>query len=237
MIDIKKQIEELIVKAGGMQRDMDSNYKRAVKEGKGDCYIELRWVNYWGGRRDALNNLLEIVLDDEAKTEVKMEPEPATNPNTQSVSDSGHELIPIATRLQEQDNRCTANPMFCVQIKVRDIGYDSDYCDQLCWRDDANEITVFDDDPLDRKPDTSGDEWVEYGYRDRWETVMVAFTQAGCEEYLRLNGHNDRRQAHNGEVRIYAESFNRCPEMIAIRKFLLLTNQINNEESTKENKS
>ena len=50
---------------------------------------------------------------------------------------------------------------------------------------------------------------------------MVGFTEEGCKEYLRLNGHNERSRAHNGEIRIYAESFRRCPEMIAIREALM----------------
>jgi hypothetical protein len=51
-------------------------------------------------------------------------------------------------------------------------------------------------------------------------------TEAGCQEYLRLNGHNDRRRAHNGEVQIYVESFNRCPEMIAIREALMANEKL-----------
>jgi hypothetical protein len=50
---------------------------------------------------------------------------------------------------------------------------------------------------------------------------MTAFTETGCADYLELNGHNDRRRAHKQQVRIYADSFHRCREMIAIRKFLL----------------
>jgi hypothetical protein len=103
--------------------------------------------------------------------------------------------------------------MFCVQIKVRDVGYDSDYADDTVWMD--MESGDFQEVP----EDTPGAE--QFGYKDRWETVMVAFTEKGCEEYLELNGHNDRLRAHNGEVRIYVESFNRCPEMIAIRDALM----------------
>jgi hypothetical protein len=129
------------------------------------------------------------------------------------------DLLAISERLKTQDNRITQNPMFCVQIKRRDVGYDSAYSDSRCWHDSANEQTIYDDDPDFKEPE--GDEWDEFGYRDRWETVMVAFTEGGCEEYLRLNGHNDRSRAHNGEVQIYVESFNRCPEMIAIREALM----------------
>lgn len=126
------------------------------------------------------------------------------------------ELLAIGERLRTQDNRCTMNPMFCVQIKIRDVGYDADYSDNPCWyRNTGGDPEVV----YDKEPD--GDDWEMFGYKDRWETRMVSFTEKGCEEYLELNGHNDRRIAHNGEVRIYVESFNRCPEMIAIREALM----------------
>lgn len=138
---------------------------------------------------------------------------------TSNLEDMRKAFTPISVQLNTQDNRITQNPMFCVQIKRRDVGYDSAYAANKCWHDSAGEETIYDDDP-DFKNKPEGDEWDEFGYVDRWETVMVAFTEKGCEEYLRLNGHNDRRQAHNGEVRIYVESFNRCPEMILIREMI-----------------
>lgn len=128
-------------------------------------------------------------------------------------------LLEISERLRTQDNRITAAPMFCVQIKVRDVGYDAAYSDRRCWNDSANCETIYDDDKDFKEPE--GEEWDEFGYVDRWETVMVAFTEKGCEEYLNRNGHNDKRRAHKGEVRIYVESFNRCPEMIAIRDYIM----------------
>ena len=122
-------------------------------------------------------------------------------------------LLAISDQLHNQDNRCTRNPMFCVQRKRRDVGYDAGFAARFCWRDSANDETIYDDDPDFKEPE--GDEWDKFGYVDRWETVMVAFTEAGCQDYLRQNGHN------LGETRIYVESFNRCPEMIAIRDYLL----------------
>lgn len=121
-------------------------------------------------------------------------------------------LKEIGEHLKTQDNRITQNPMFCVQVKVRDSGYDADYSDTRCWWNPSRMVCQYDDEPKDLKG------WDgPYGYKDRWETVMVAFTEAGCKEYLRLNGHN-----HHGEKRIYVESFNRCPEMIAIRDALMV---------------
>ena len=136
-----------------------------------------------------------------------------------------NELQQIGQRINTQDNRITQNPMFCVQIKRRDVGYDSKYVDNHCWVDSANNETIYDDNPdfnddkmamCEMSPD-----WDEFGYVDRWETVMVAFTEEGCNEYLRLNGHNDKARAFRGEIRIYVESFNRCLEMIAIREHLM----------------
>ena len=121
-------------------------------------------------------------------------------------------LAEIGARLRTQDNRMTDNPMFCVEEKQRDVGYDADYASRFCWHNFETGETVFDDAPGFVEPDEDG--WEKHGYVDRWETVMVAFTEEGCLEYLRQNGHN------YGETRIYVRSFNRCPEMLAIREAL-----------------
>ena len=115
------------------------------------------------------------------------------------------ELLAIGERLRTQDNRITQNPMFCVQEKYKIRGLDQRWTDRTEWILDGETV----------EPETEGAE--EYGYREEWQTVMVAFTEEGCKEYLRQNSHNLR------VPRIYVESFNRCPEMIAIRQALALT--------------
>lgn len=132
-------------------------------------------------------------------------------------------LLAISERLKTQDNRITQNPMFCVQEKKRLVGLDAAYSENRCWHDSANHETIYDDAKDFKEPE--GEEWEEFGYIDQWFTVMVAFTEAGCEEYLRLNGHN-----HRGETRIYVESFNRCPEMIAIREALMANSDYTTEK-------
>jgi hypothetical protein len=124
----------------------------------------------------------------------------------------------ISQRLRAQDARGTQHPMFCLQIKARDVGYDPAYANNFCWLDSANETTVFDDDPGFKEPE--GEEWEQFGYVDRWETVMVAFTEGGLNQYMEADGHNVRRRAFRGETRIYVESFHRCREMIAVREGL-----------------
>lgn len=131
-----------------------------------------------------------------------MTPEPTPTPSA-ALPNAGARLQEIAARLRTQDNRITENPMFCVQQKRRVTGLHRDYSDNTVW--------ILDGEKVD--PETEGAR--EYGIQDHWETVMTAFTEDGCKEYLRLNGHNLR------EPRIYVESFNRCPEMIAIREWLL----------------
>ncbi len=107
-------------------------------------------------------------------------------------------LAIIGARLRAQDNRCTAAPRFCVQIKRREVGYDTAYTTGLCWHHVEKERTQYDDDKGFQVPKERG--WERSGYKDHWETVMVAFTEKGCAECPELNGHNDRRRAFRGEV-------------------------------------
>lgn len=112
----------------------------------------------------------------------------------------------IGERIRTQDNRCTMNPMFCVQEKRREYGIDPRWTDNHVWLDQSTGDTV-----ISKKPKKG---YEKTGYKDSWHTVMVAFTEAGAQEYIRQDGHN------LGKTRIYVESFNRCPEMIAIREWL-----------------
>jgi len=124
------------------------------------------------------------------------------------------ELLDIAERLRTQDNQDTVEPMFCLQILVRDVGYDPQYADgNTVW------IDMQSGDYQEVAPNTAGAE--EFGYKDRWETVMVAFTEQGINDYMLQDGHNVKRRAYKGETRIFVESFRRCDEMIRIRQFLM----------------
>ena len=123
-------------------------------------------------------------------------------------------LIKIGDQLRTQDNRCTENPMFCVQVRERIVGFDTDYCEGTVWFDPDD----CEGGEKERPEDVDNTDLKEIGYRDIWKTVMVSFTEEGCQEHLRQNGHNYR---HYQETRIYVESFYRNPEMNAIRKFLM----------------
>lgn len=49
----------------------------------------------------------------------------------------------------------------------------------------------------------------------QWCYVTACFTQGGCEDYIRINGHN------HGEVRIYADGSFRNEEYQIVRQFLM----------------
>jgi len=121
--------------------------------------------------------------------------------------------------VRTQDNRITAEPMFCVQQRIRDYGFSVDYTDNHVWieRDEGREADAEQAAILDagRKVDGVYPEgFVRTGYRDRWEFVTACFTKAGADAYIAANGHNLT------EPRIYVESGYRNTEWIAVRAFL-----------------
>ena len=130
-------------------------------------------------------------------------------------------LQQIGKLIREQDNRITDQPMFLVQQKVRDYGYDSAHSfDGYEWirlDDDHREATEHQAKRLDllrkrhREPPKGCE---QIFYKDRWEFVTACFTEQGCKDFLRINGHNLK------EPRIYAEGSYRSEEYRAVRNWL-----------------
>lgn len=130
------------------------------------------------------------------------------------------QIVAIGRRLQTQDNRATDAPIFIVQEKRRVYGFDPAYSDDVVWIDDEGDEAdsekraeleaAYDED--DEEPDG----WTRTHYEDRWEYVTACFTEAGCQEYIRLNGHN-----HRGELRVYAAGSWRNAEFRAVRELLI----------------
>jgi len=130
-------------------------------------------------------------------------------------------LIEISKLLHTQDNRITAQPMFAVQRKVRDYGYDSDYSDDIAWIDGCNDYIVADEEEYEKLESRytlygeMPDGWIRTAYRDRWEFVTACFTEQGCKDFIARDGHN------LGETRIYAYGSYRNNEYQTVRNYLM----------------
>ena len=130
-------------------------------------------------------------------------------------------LAAIGRELRTQDNLCTQDVRFDVQVRVRTYGLDSAYSDDSVWIDEeGNEAEGEDLKRLEKNPFRLSEEdfqtWTETYYKDDWQTIQSFFTKEAAETYARINSH--RLQP---ECRIYGESFHRNFEMLAIRNFLL----------------
>jgi DNA (cytosine-5)-methyltransferase 1 len=133
------------------------------------------------------------------------------------------ELRRIGELLRTQDNRYTDQPMFIVQQKRRITGIDTDYCEDIVWMNSEDEYAEASEEEAARlegeyqagtRSQGMGG-WTRTGYMDQWEFVTACFTEQGCKDYLRLDGHNLK------ETRIYADGSYRNNEFRAVRNWLM----------------
>lgn len=124
----------------------------------------------------------------------------------------------VAKLIRTQNNRATDSPIFIVQEKVRDWGYDSDYADDYAWvniNEDHREADEEEAALLDKYVSSRYDPWQKTYYKERWKFVTACFTEQGCKDFIQTDGHN------HGELRIYAASSHRNGEYRAVRNFLM----------------
>jgi hypothetical protein len=142
---------------------------------------------------------------------------------TEEILDTGlfnEESERIGELLRTQDNRITSDPLFVVEKKVLDYGYEDGYEEGYSWIDFDNDHYEADEgehanlDRLDKNDDVPPG-WRKVGYKVRWEFVTCCLTEQGCKDYLKINGHNV------GESRIYAYSGWRNYEWQHVRKAFL----------------
>jgi hypothetical protein len=127
-------------------------------------------------------------------------------------------LDQIAENLRRQDNRITQAPIFAVQEKRRVWGVEEG--DGHEWRETDDWGPVDDEKAaeLERRFDIFGEIPEGYAricYLDIWQFVTACFTEAGCKEFIRINGHNLT------EPRIYAYGSHRNAEWRTVRDHLL----------------
>ncbi|WP_065906150.1 hypothetical protein [Raoultella ornithinolytica] len=104
------------------------------------------------------------------------------------------ELYTIGELIRTQDNRITDQPMFVVFQKREIIGSDEHSPSRICWVWDGEEVSELRAKRLEALyqdgRDTRG--YDRYAMQEVDEFVSACFTEQGCKDYLRQNGHNLR---------------------------------------------
>ncbi len=104
------------------------------------------------------------------------------------------ELYTIGELIRTQDNRITDQPLFVVFQKREIIGSDEHSPSRICWVWDGEEVSELRAKRLEALyqdgRDTRG--YDRYAMQEVDEFVTACFTEHGCKDYLRQNGHNLR---------------------------------------------
>lgn len=136
-------------------------------------------------------------------------------------------LNEIGHLIRTQDNRITADPLFVVEREEKVCGVNANYSDGYDWfnsdlqreaEEEEIEILEAASDRYDSDEDIGG--WEKIGYVKRWEFVTACFTEQGCKDYLKQNGHNV-----HGPTRIYAHGSFRNKEYQDVRNYLKSLNK------------
>ena len=105
------------------------------------------------------------------------------------------ELYTIGELIRTQDNRITDQPIFVVFQKREIIGSDEHSPSRICWVWDGEEVSELRAKRLEALyqdgRDTRG--YDRYAMQEVDEFVTACFTEHGCKDFLRQNGHNLRQ--------------------------------------------
>lgn len=128
------------------------------------------------------------------------------------------DIARIGKAIREQDNRITEAPIFAVQQRHRIWGVEEG--DGHEWRsvEEWDPVSDAKAEEMEEHFDCfleAPDGYARIAYVDTWEFVTACFTEAGCKEYIRINGHNLT------DPRIYAYGSYRNAEWRMIRQWLL----------------
>ena len=135
----------------------------------------------------------------------------------------------MGERLRTQDNRITADPLFCV-FQKRTIVVPDEY-DHECieWFSGDDQCTA-DEEEAERLEELRSDMESDYWHEDTIpldgkefrriavaeydEFVTASFTEDDANDHIRMNGHNLRKPF------VFVTSLYRTPEMIELREWL-----------------
>lgn len=125
----------------------------------------------------------------------------------------------LGEMMLQQDNFCTDQPLFAVQVERTEYGLEDDYAEGFAYFNQSGEEVSHDYEARgqDDEDDEGGPREVRrVGIRPRWEIDQIFLTSAGAEEYIRINGHN------LGKTRVYAIGSFRNGDMRDVRNALMV---------------
>ncbi|UDQ77705.1 hypothetical protein LJQ72_09200 [Pectobacterium brasiliense] len=126
------------------------------------------------------------------------------------------ELLNIGNNIRAQDNRATDQPMFVVFEKQEIIGSDEHSPSRIVWCRDGEEVSESRAKRLEalHQECRATDGYERYAMQEIDVFVTACFTEQGCKDFLRQDGHNHRLPY------IYACGSFRNHEYQAVRNFL-----------------
>lgn len=129
------------------------------------------------------------------------------------------DLNALAEELRTQDNQYTADPIFIVQKFERTYGFDPAYCEDTVFLECEHDHDEADLEEWGLTEDEAREEngLTETGFTDDWVFVNAHFTRKSADNFIKSNSHRFPKG-----LRVYVDSMHRCPEMIALRKHLMV---------------
>lgn len=126
-------------------------------------------------------------------------------------------LPDIGHLIKTQNNRCTADPFFVVYSKQEIVVNEEYDYDRIIWVDEeGEEATEHKAKRLEllMQEGRELDNWRRIAVKEIDQFETASFTEQGCKDFLKIQGHNLKQPY------IYAHSFWRNHEMLAIREML-----------------
>lgn len=138
-------------------------------------------------------------------------------------------LAELSLELHTQDNRITADPLFCVQQQRTVWGMAEGYSDDFKWFDANDPESHYEEDEiyaeirehhgidecLDLQIDPEDFGYKKVYFKRYWDFVTAHFTEKAADRYLQENAHN------LDNPRVFVTSQYRCDEWNRVRKFLM----------------
>ena len=159
---------------------------------------------------------LDSYSADEFKRKMARIVDGATNSPLGKVVD---ELEKLGDRVVNEDNRCTAEPIFCVMEKEEIVVAEGYGHDRIVWVDeDGNEASPTQNGRLEALYNNcreTPDKWRRLAVAKQDRFVTACFTEQGCKDFLAVQGHNLRQPF------TYAFSLFRNEEMKQLRQLMI----------------